>query len=173
MGSSGYIDWRRLDSSLPWIAYRQGYHTYVFAFWLVDYGHNDLDHGITMLKAEDKHTDWFLHAGTADHVLAAYPHPTSLMSPNFHHVFDEGLSARPLLGSLLLGTADACYRTLDRMWWAGDKDLTRRGRRQLKNLERLYERPAVLVTFVEGRITSDPAFRPTDENNNPRGFVPS
>lgn len=174
VGSSGYIDWHRLDHTLPWVRHPQDYHTYVFAFWLVDYGRSTHDQGITLLKAEGGHTDWFLHADTADQVLAAYPHPRTLMSPNWHHVLDrEGLAARPLLGSVLLGSIDACYRTMDKMWWADKNDLTWRGRRLLRQLDHLYERPAVLMTFIEGKATSDPAFRASDENNNPRGPVAS
>jgi hypothetical protein len=165
VSNSGIIDWDRLDRSLPWIKYRTGYSTSVFAFWLADYGRSRRDHGVTLLKAQDRHPDWFLHAETADHVLAAYPPPKSSISPNYSQVFGVGLQAKPLLASMLLGTADAYYQMRDRMWWADHHDLTRRGRRLITNLDHLYERCSVLVTFVEGKS-------PSDETSGPRGPVP-
>lgn len=159
MGCSGYVDWHRLDRTLPWIRQRTGPRTYVFAFWLVDYSLNNRDHGVTLIKDEGRHPDWFLHAETADHVLAAYPPIRSVVSPNHRGVFDNGLAARPLLASVLLGTADATYHSNDRMWWASVDDLTWRGKRLVKQLNRLYERDAELVTFVEGAA---------DEKNGPR-----
>lgn len=161
MGSSGLINWHRLDNTLPWVRWRQGERTSVFAFWLVDYGSASKDHGVALLKAEDRHPDWFLHAETADHVLAAYPPPKAAVSPNHHAVF-EGFQSRPLIGSLLLGSIDACYRRMERMWWASEDDLTWRGKRLLKKLNQLYEREAILVTFVEN---------PADDSGSPRGSV--
>jgi len=159
VGCSGYVDWFRLDRTLPWIRQRQGLRTSVFAFWTVDYGTSEIDHGVSLVKAEGRHPDWFLHAETADHVLTAYPHPKSMVSPNFKAVFDNSLVAKPLLGAVLIGTADGVYRSLDRWWWAGPDDLTWRGKRLMKHLNRLYERDGTLVTFVEGV---------TDEDNGPR-----
>jgi hypothetical protein len=150
VGNSGYIDWHRLDTSMPWIRQRQGEHTYVYAFWLVDYGRATKDHGVGLLKNESEHPDWFVHAATADHVLAAYTAPQTIVSPNFQSVFADNLSARPLLGSVLLGSTDCSYRNGDQfLWWAADQDLTRRGRRLIKDLNQLYLRPPVLVTFVD------------------------
>lgn len=159
MGCSGYVDWHRLDHTLPWIRYRQGIRTYVFAFWTVHYAGSAPDHGLQLMKDEGRHPDWFLYAETVDHVLAAYPHPKSVISPNFRTVFDNGLQARPLLASVLLGTADAVYRSLDRTWWASVEDLTWRGKRLVKQLNRLYERECSLITFVENA---------TDERSGPR-----
>lgn len=160
MGCSGYVDWHRLDRTLPWVRQRHGPRTYVIAFWTVDYGGATRDHGVRLMKDEGRHPDWFLHAESADHVLAAYPHPTSLVGPNFNAVFDKGLlESQPLLASVLLGTADAAYSTLDRMWWARPGDLTRRGKKLMKDLNRLYERDGTLITFIENA---------TDENIGPR-----
>jgi hypothetical protein len=160
VSDSGIIDWGRLDRLLPWVKYQHGYATYVYAFWLVDYGRNERDHGVALLKAEGRHPDWYLHAETADHVLAAYAPPKAFVSPNFEKVFGDKLQAKPLLGSLLLGTNNACYKRMDQMWWACEADLTYKGRRLLRRLDHLFERRHILVTFVEG---------PTDEASGPRG----
>lgn len=159
MGDSGIIDWQRLDRMLPWIKYGQEHATFVYAFWLADYGRTTRDHGVTLLKTEGRHPDWYLHAETADHVLVAYTPPKSSVSPNFTQVFADKLSSKPLLGSLLLGTNDACYKRMDQMWWACEADLTSKGRRLIRRLDRLYERRHILVTFVEG---------PTDEQSGSR-----
>lgn len=159
MGDSGIIDWERLDRTLPWVKQRQGHSTFVYAFWLADYGRATRDHGVSLLKAEGRHPDWYVHAESADHVLVAYTPPKSSVSPNFMQVFADKLSSKPLLGSLLLGTVDACYKRLDQMWWACEADLTGQGRRLLRKLDHLYERRHILVTFVEG---------PTDEQSGPR-----
>lgn len=161
MGSSGYVDWHRLDVMLPWARIDDEQHTYVYAFWLVDYGTANRDHGVGLLKSEGRHPDWFLHADTADHVLAAYTTPTTWISPNFRQVFDNQLSAAPLIAAVLLGTADTMYQTSydGRLWWCDRGDLTWGGKRLLRRLDRLYERTAILVTFLD---------RPTDENSSPR-----
>lgn len=161
MGSSGYIDWHRLDRTMGWVKHRAGQHTYVYAFWLVDFGRNDRDRGVSLLK-DGTHPDWFIHAETADHLLGAYANPTVSVSPNFTRVFDNHLSSRPLLASLLLGTADSIYKTTseqDRLWWAAKDDLTRPGKRLLKDMNKLYERDAHLITFID---------TPTDERVGPR-----
>lgn len=162
MSDSGIVDWGRLDRMLPWIKYRTGQSTSVFAFWLADYGRSRRDHGVTLLKDEGRHPDWFLHSETADHVLAAYPPPKAAISPNYAQVFGDRLHAKPLVAAMLLGTTDACYQMRERMWWASHDDLTRKGRRLIRALDDLYERPSVLVTFVEGL---------TDETSGPRGPV--
>lgn len=160
MSDSGIIDWNRLDRLLPWIKYRTGYSTSVFAFWLADYGRSRRDHGVTVLKPEGRHPDWFLHSETADHVLDAYPPPKSSISPNYTQVFGDKLHAKPLLAAMLIGTTDAYYQQRERIWWASHDDLTRKGRRLIRKLDGLYERPSVLITFVDG---------PTDESSGPRG----
>jgi len=166
MGYSGYVDWHRLDRTSWWSRNRAGQHTYVYAFWLVDYGRSDTDHGVTLLKAEGAHPDWFLHAETADQVLAAYTRPSMSVSPNFRHVFGNNLAAKPLLGALLLGTADAVYRTVyegkDSAFRCTFDDLTRAGKKLMRANNKLYERPAHLVTFVDNV---------TDENSGSRGPV--
>lgn len=159
VGDSGIIDWQRLDRTITWIKDRQCQATFVYAFWLFDYGRNARDHGVSLLKAEDKHPDWFVHAETADKILDAHTSPKSSISPNFLSVFPDALSSRPLLGSLLLGSNDSCYKRQDEMWWACESDLTRGGRSLLKKLDHLYERRHILVTFVES---------PTDEASGPR-----
>lgn len=161
MGSSGYVNWHKLDRMLPWVRHRAGSHTYVYAFWMVDYAGSDEDTGVQIFKKGGQHPDWFIHATTADHVLDAYPHPKTLVSPNFEEVFTSHLKARPLLGSLLLGSTDTAYQNggVGQMWWCAAEDLNFRGRQVLKQLDRLYERPAILVTFVDWA---------TDENGGPR-----
>lgn len=162
LGSSGYVDWHRLDRTLPWIKVNNHHHTYVYAFWLVDYRQPVDDHGVDLLKPEGKqHPDWFVHADTADRVLAAYTTPDTIVSPNFTQVFATDLSSRPLLASMLFGTADAMYMrgSAGQAWWCDPTDLTWRGKLLLKQMDRLYERPSVLVTFLD---------KPTDENTGPR-----
>jgi hypothetical protein len=159
VGDSGIIDWERLDRAATWTKDRQDESTFVYAFWLADYGRNTQDDGVTVLKADGRHPDWYLHCETADHVLVAYTPPTASISPNLTQVFADKQSSKPLLGSLLLGTADVCYKHMDQMWWACDADLTGRGRRLLRKLDHLYERRHILITFVEG---------PTDETSGPR-----
>lgn len=149
MGSSGYIDWHRLDTTIPWVRCRTGEHTYVYAFWLADYGRNPTDHGVSLLKGEAEHPDWFVHASTGDHVLTAYTPPGTIVSPNAGLVFAGHGAARPLLAGVMLGSVDCIYRTTGGMWWASEDDLTRRGKRLLKNLNELYLREPVLVTFVD------------------------
>lgn len=146
---------------MGWVRQRTGHHTYVFAFWLVDYGRNETDRGVGLLKEDGTHPDWFVHADSADHVLGAYANPKTLVSPNFDRVFDT-LSSKPLLAAALLGTADAVYRTAneDRLWWAADPDFTRAGKKLIKDMNKLYERDAHLVTFIEA---------PTDGTTGPRG----
>lgn len=163
MSASGYVDWHRMDRTLTMVRQGPEQSTSVYAFWLVDYGTSERDHGISVLKSHGQHPDWFIHGDKADHVLAAYTPVKTMVSPNFRLVFDNSLAARPLLGSVLLGTSDAVYRVRverDRLWWASKDDLTRRGRKLLAELNRLYERDAVLVTFIDGV---------TDENSGPRG----
>lgn len=146
---------------LPWVKVNGQQHTYVYAFWLVDYGTASKDHGVSLLKTSDRHPDWFVHAETADRVLAAYTTPSTWVSPNVRDVFDNHLSASPLLAAVLLGTADVMYMTNSegRLWWCDRGDLSWSGKRLLRRLDRLYERRAVLVTFLD---------RPTDENSSPR-----
>lgn len=147
---------------LPWVRRRAGSYTYVYAFWLVEFGSSDVDHGVSLLKPQGSHPDWFIHAKTADHVLDAYTNPKTLVSPNFADVFSNQLKARPLLGSLLLGCTDTAYQNggAGAVWWCAREDLTFRGRQVIKQLDRLYERSSILVTFVDWA---------TDENDGPRG----
>ncbi len=159
MGASGYIDWHRLDNTMPWVRQRTGQHTYVYAYWLVDYGRTTRDRGVSILKGENLHPDWFIHARTADHVLDAYAPPSAVVSPNFTSVFRNKLRAEPLLAAALLGNADAVYHNNGQMWWAATDDLTRRGKRLLKAMNQLYERDAVLITFID---------MPSDEKDGPR-----
>lgn len=160
MGSSGFVDWHRLDRTLPWVRRNTGQSTYVYAFWLVDYGKADKDTGVSLFKPDGAHPDWFIHSDTADHVLAAYTNPHTLISPNFERVFDNKLASRPLLGSLLLGTTNAAFHGRnDLMWWCSHDDLTWWGRNLLKQFDKLYLRQSILVTFVD---------RPTDENGGSR-----
>lgn len=162
MGGSGYVDWQRMDRTISMFRQAPTSSTSVYAFWMVDYGANDRDHGISVFKDEGRHPDWFIHGDKADHVLAAYTPMKTMVSPNFTKVFDNNLAARPLLGSVLLGSSDCVYRVSsenNRLWWAAERDLTYRGRKLLHVLNRLYERDAVLVTFIDGV---------TDENSGPR-----
>lgn len=148
MGYSGYIDWQRLRRA-PWHNTREG-STYVYAFWPVDHGRSRTDHGISLLKAEDSHPDWFLHAEHAGHLLTGTVDPDEVVSPNFATVFTEQLNTRPLLGSLLLATSSATYAQPDRnrYWWCAPQDLTGPGRRLLKATSTLYLRQPVLLTFL-------------------------
>lgn len=156
--SSGYINWHRLEARLGWGRHRQGGKTYIAAFWTVDYGRNKRDTGVGLLKNGD-HPDWFLHADAADTLVAAYLPDKAAASPNYAEVFDSDWVARPLLGSVLLGSTDAVFRSRTQWWWASSDDLTRHGQSLIKKLDRLYEREAHIITFIE---------RPTDEASGPR-----
>lgn len=161
MGHTGYIDWHHLIAGRTYNSVSDGRHTYVYAFWLVDYGRHQDDHGVTLLKDENLHPDWFIHAEKADHVLAAYCAPQTMVSPSFSDVFEAGLAARPLLASALLGTSSVHYMSANgrHAWWCMPQDLTRRGKKLIKDLTQLYLRDPVIVTFVDA---------PTDENSGPR-----
>lgn len=158
MGSTGYVDWHRITRG-PFIGdLRAGLQTSVFAFWTVDYGRSTRDRGVTLLKAEGGHPDWFIHADRADHVLAAYAHPQSMVNAGFMQVFDT-LQSKPLLGSLLLGTSNLYYKHIgrddpDAAWFASRDDLTRAGRKLLARVDDLYLRPATIVTFIDPRPMS-------------------
>lgn len=135
---------------------RSGLQTSVFAFWTIDFGRSDADHGLTLLKREGGHPDWFVHSDAADQVLAAYAKPDSIVNPGYAEVF-ENLAAKPLLGSLMLGTSSLSYREVGmhsppgQLWWCSEKYLTRSGRKLLARISDLYLRPAVLVTFINPR----------------------
>jgi hypothetical protein len=162
MSGTGYIDWQRMDRTILMHCQIPASSTSVYAFWLVDYGHHDRDHGLGLLSSEGQHPDRFLHGDKADHVLAAYTPVKTMVSPNFTKVFDNNLAARPLLAATLLGTSNAIYRVRtenNRLWWAADRDLTRHGKKLIRTLNQLYERDAELVTFIDGV---------TDENYGPR-----
>jgi len=162
MTHTGYIDWHRLSRSEQHAEIADGRQTYVYAYWLVDYGRAVRDQGVSLLKREDSHPDWFIHAENADHVLAAYCHPRTVVSPQFSTVYDDNLAARPLLAAMLLGTSDRFYRTSHTRpgtWWCTYDDLNWRGRRLVRQISRLYERAPHLVTFVDA---------PTDESGGPR-----
>lgn len=155
MGCSGFLDWHRLERTHPWTVDAE-HHTSVFAFWCADYSTPQYDLGLRILKRGDgQHPDWFIHSDTADNVLAAYIPANALVSPNFRTVFHDGAYARPLLGAVLLGTSDATFRSGDSMWWASFDDLTRRGKRLVADLNRLWERRAFLITFVDRTSDED------------------
>ena len=162
MGHSGLVNFHRLENTLPWVKINGQHHTYVYAFWLVEYGREDRrDVGVDVLKEAGRHPDWFIHADTADQVLVAYLSPDTWVSPNRLHVFDADRAAFPLMGSMLLGTSDAMYQTHPngRLWWCDYGDLTWKGRLLMRQLNNLYDRRAILVTFLD---------RPSDENSRPR-----
>ncbi len=148
MSHSGYIDWHRLarygtDTG-------QG-GTAVFAYWLVDYTRSEADAGVTVLKHEGAHPDWFLHADHADQLVFSVGADELVASPNVAEVYDTNLTSKPLLASICLGTAAATYRSPDSAgyWWCAMNDLTRPGRRLIKELSMLYLRTPVIVTFMD------------------------
>lgn len=150
MGHTGYIDWHRLARTKPWIDTEEG-RSFVFAFWLADYGRTDKDHGLGLLKGEGSHPDWFLYADTADRMLFSVGVDDLIVSPNITEVYDTHLTSRPLIASILLGTAQATYAAPDHSayWWASVRDLTRPGKRLVKEISMLYLRPPVIITFLE------------------------
>lgn len=162
MGHSGLVNWHRLERTLPWVKVNGQQHTYVYAFWLVDFGRlTRQDSGVEVLKQPGGHPDWFIHAQTADRVLDAFLNPDTWVSPNRGLVFDDASVARPLLASMLVGTSDGMYQTSQegQLWWCDYGDLTWRGRVVVRHLNDLYERRAILLTFLD---------KPTDEDNGPR-----
>lgn len=149
MSHSGYIDWHRI--SRHGTDTRQG-STVVFAYWLVDYTTNIADDGVTVLKHEGEHPDWFLHADHADQLVFSVGVDELIPSPNVGEVYDTHLTSRPLLATVCLGTAAATYQAPDGdYWWCALGDLTRAGRRVVKELSMLYLRSPVIVTFMDWR----------------------
>lgn len=150
MGHTGYIDWNRLSRTFTDTRYGN---TFVCAYWLVDYGRNQHDHGVSLLKGEGSHPDWFINAERADLTLRASVGLSITASPNVTEVFDtdqfdSSWTAKPLLASVLLGNADTTYVKDGHYWWCAMQDLTRPGRRMVKDLSMLYLRPPVIVSFL-------------------------
>ncbi len=151
-GQSGYVDWHRLHRTKPWQSTSRG-STCVWAFWLADYGRSEHDHGVGVLKAPNRHPDWFINSTLADEMLFSVLHAHVLLSPNAEGVFEPNFAvSRSLLGAALLGTADTTYASRDdgRFWWCSSRDLTRRGRRLLDAMSTLYLRDPVIVTSLGG-----------------------
>lgn len=150
MGHTGYIDWHRLARTRPWTDTGEG-NTFIYAFWLADYGRSEQDHGVNLLKGEGEHPDWFLYSDAADRLLFSVGVDELIVSPNITDVYDSHLTSRPLIASILLGTAKATYASADRTayWWASVRDLTRPGKRLVKEISMLYLRPPVIITFLE------------------------
>lgn len=156
MGHSGYIDWHGVSRKKPG-AHTSAGQSYVYAFWLVDYGRATADHGVTLLKREDRHPDWFLHAENADGVLVAHARPDTLLdTAGWDKVFGAPTS-RPLLASVLLGTANRVHHedATAGYWQCAEEDLTSRGKRLIKDLTLLYLRAPVLVTFLDPAADED------------------
>lgn len=150
MNHSGYVDWHTVMRTSPWVPCSEG-QTFVYAFWLVDYGRNRRDHGVALLKPEGAHPDWFLHAERADHLLTAYLPEFCPASPSASEVFDARGLAKPMIGSILLGTASVIYASPSRsaFWSCQPEHLERRGQRIVKDLTTLYMREPLIVTFVD------------------------
>lgn len=125
--------------------------TYVYAFWLSDV--EALHDGLDLLRP-DEHPDWFCAGAEVDTVLAAGVRPHDVVSPNVVDIYDDRLISKPLLGAMCLGSASAIYAIEDARvgtehWWCAPSDLTWRGRLLLHELNRLYGRQAVLLTYLE------------------------
>ncbi len=170
MTHSGYIDWHRI--SKLGVEVRQGT-TFVYAYWLVDFDRSTRDHGVTLLKDEDEHPDWFIHADPADSLLYSVLDSNLIASPNAEQVYGVDGStvyARPLLGSVCLGSASTTYRHRDGLyWWCAVDDLTRQGRRLIKELSMLYLRQPVIVTFM----SLDPMGQAGPGRRDPATVTPS
>lgn len=148
---TGYIDWRRMTQSGLWINTAQGT-TFVYAFWLADYPDPPArEAGLSLLRADDAHPDWFCAGPRVDQILHADVHPKDVVSPNLGEVFENGLYSRPLLAALCLGSASATYASADvtRYWWAHPDDLVRKGTQLVKDANTLYGRKPVIVTFLD------------------------
>lgn len=156
MGHSGYIDWHAVSRKKPG-AHTSAGQSYVYAFWLVDYGRASADEGVRLLKGEDRHPDWFLHAENADGVLAARARTGTLLdTAGWDKVFGAPMS-RPLLASVLLGTANRVHHedATSAFWQCTEADLTWRGKRLVKEMTLLYLRAPVLVTFLDPAADED------------------
>jgi hypothetical protein len=151
VGDSGYIDWHRMHHQLQDTALGS---TFVYAFWLADYGYNTQDHGLRLVKPRGAHPDPFIYAPGADEVLFSVSHDSWSVSPNLAQVYDTHLTSRPALASVCLGTSSSLYARDGEYWWAARGDLTRSGRRVIKDLSHLYGRTPVLLTYL--------VFRPID-----------
>lgn len=151
MAQTGYIDWQRLARSPHWQDTNEGV-TFVYAFWMADYGYPRGDAGLAMLRDNGAHPDWFCAGQHVDQVIAAGVGPGDVISPNMVAVFDDNLISRPLLASVCLGSASSTFATAENAagyWWCADRDLNRKGRRVVKELTGLYLRPPVLLTFLD------------------------
>lgn len=159
MGNTGYVDWHRLTrTQQPWTASAAG-HTSVFVFFPVDYGRNNRDHGVSLLKNEGLHPDWFVHAERGDQVLDAYCQPDTMVSPNYQAIFSDDHASKPLLAGILLGTSDREYISNEYRWHCTKSHLTRAGKKLIKELTGLYLREPAIITFVD---------KVTDEDSGPR-----
>jgi hypothetical protein len=144
---TGCIDWRRMGRSKHFINLGIGL-TYVYAFWVAD--QVDID----LLRPDENPHDIFCAGPDIDNVLLAGVRAGDIISPNLSDAFEPDLMSKPLLGALCLGTADAVFVTADldqHHWWADHSDLTPRGRLMLHELDRMYGRKAVLLTFLDLR----------------------
>lgn len=147
MSESGYIDWHRLCQS--WQDTGEG-STFVYAFWLSDHRLSGPDPGLTILKKQGAHPDWFIHADSADCVLYSVCRRDWVVSPNLTEIYDTHLTSRPALASVCLGTTDAVYADASRTsyWWCGYDDLIRPGKKLIRQLSTLYLRPPVILTYL-------------------------
>lgn len=153
MLDSGYINWFRLNQT--WYDTGQG-STFVYAFWLADYTQRGRDHGVGILKPENAHPDWFVHAESAESVVFSVTPGDWVISPNLtdvydtHDTHDTHLTSRPVLAAVCLGTSDAVYANARRTayWWCGYDDLIRPGKKLIQRLTDLYLRPPVILTYL-------------------------
>lgn len=147
MTRTGYIDWHRLAKSSHWISTDQGV-TYVYAYWMADYP--DRNSGLAMLRGSGLHPDWFCAGLRVDQILTACElHPRDVVSPNMTEVYESGIYPRPMLASLCLGTADTTYGDGTYYWWAAPGDLNKQGTRLIKDINALYEREPVILTYLD------------------------
>lgn len=155
MGATGYINWDLIAQLPHWETTREGT-TFVYAYWLVDYGVSPYDDGVRVFKRDSAHPDWFIHSDKADRILTSQCLPDLMVSDNYRNVFDERggrFHAKPLLASILLGTSDAVYATHDRRdyWTCAYWNLDRRGKKMVRDLTILYQRGVQIVTFLDLR----------------------
>jgi hypothetical protein len=145
VGDSGYIDWHRLHTHLRDTGTGS---TFVYAFWLADYDRNARDYGLMLIKPGGAHPDPFIYGTGADEVLFSVARDGWSISPNLTGFYDTHLTSRPALGAICLGTSTHLYAQGEDYWWCAYPDLTRTGRKLVKQLSELYGRTPLLLTYL-------------------------
>ncbi len=156
-GATGYVNWPEgLDG---WRASGEG-GMWVAAFWLCELGEDDQDpfvrcHGPEYTIALP-FPDSVATALPADRLyrddlkldLPWEPEPTRMQVEQ--HAYDQMDAAHPVLAAVVLGTSAICWSDGEGNYWsATTEELTSRGRALVVALNALYDRQAIVVTYLD------------------------